>query len=73
MQATMSKADQRKLQKLKLKASRRDQYKRFTRSKGGNFFYTLFLILFGLLLILYTKKGNHLHRRSGYADERRKL
>ena len=52
MQATMSKADQRKLQKLKLKASRRDQYKRFTRSKGGNFFYTLFLILFGLFSVL---------------------
>lgn len=52
MQATMSKADQRRLQKLKLKASRRDQYKRFTRSKGGNFCYTLFLILFGLFSVL---------------------
>ena len=52
MEATMSKADQRRLRKLKLKASRRDQYKRFTRSKGGNFFYTLFLILFGLFSIL---------------------
>lgn len=52
MQATMSKADQRRLQKLKLKASRRDQYKRFTRSRGGNFFYTLFLILFGCFSIL---------------------
>lgn len=52
MQATMSKADARRLKKLKLKAARRDQYKRFTRSKGGNFFYTLFLILFGLFSIL---------------------
>ncbi|MBO5106263.1 MAG: carbohydrate ABC transporter permease [Clostridia bacterium] len=48
----MSKADARRLKKLKLKAARRDQYKRFTRSKGGNFFYTLFLILFGLFSIL---------------------
>lgn len=52
MQATMSKADQRRLRRLKLKASRRDQYKRFTRSRGGNFFYTLFLILFGLFSVL---------------------
>ena len=52
MQATMSKADARRLKKLKLKAARRDQYKRFTRSKGGNFFYTLFLILFGLFSVL---------------------
>ena len=52
MQATMSKADARRLKKLKLKAARRDQYKRFTRSKGGNFFYTFFLILFGLFSIL---------------------
>ncbi len=52
MEAIMSKADERRLRKLKLKASRRDQYKRFTRSKGGNFFYTLFLILFGLFSVL---------------------
>lgn len=52
MQATMSKADARRLKKLKLKAARRDQYKRFTRSKGGNFFYTFFLILFGLFSVL---------------------
>ena len=52
MQATMSKADARMLKKLKLKAARRDQYKRFTRSKGGNFFNTLFLILFGLFSVL---------------------
>ncbi len=36
----------------KLRASHRDQYKRFTRSRAGNFFYTLFLILFGLFSIL---------------------
>ena len=36
----------------KLRASHRDQYKRFTRSKIGNFFYTLFLIVFGLYSIL---------------------
>ena len=52
MEATMSKADARRLKKLKLKAARRDQYKRFTRSKSGNFFYTFFLILFGLFSIL---------------------
>lgn len=52
MEVTMSKADARRLKKLKLKAARRDQYKRFTRTRGGNFFYTLFLILFGLFSIL---------------------
>ena len=52
MEATMSKADARRLKKLKLKAARRDQYKRITRTRGGNFFYTLFLILFGLFSIL---------------------
>ncbi len=52
MDMTMSKADARKLQKLRLKASRRDQYKRFTRSRGGNFFYTLFLVLFGAFSVL---------------------
>lgn len=52
MQATMSKADARRLRKLKLKASRRDQYKRFTRTRSGNFFYTFFLILFGLFSVL---------------------
>ncbi len=36
----------------KLRASHRDQYKRFTRSKIGNFFYTLFLVVFGLYSIL---------------------
>lgn len=36
----------------KLRASRNDQYKRFTRSKTGNFFYTLFLVIFGLYSIL---------------------
>ena len=36
----------------KLRASHKDQYKRFTRSKAGNFFYTLFLIVFGLYSIL---------------------
>ena len=52
MQATMSKADERRLRKLKLKASRRDQYKRFTRTKAGNFFYTFFLVFFGLFSVL---------------------
>ena len=36
----------------RLRASRKDQYKRFTRSGLGNFFYTLFLVLFGLYSIL---------------------
>ncbi len=36
----------------KLKVAHRDQYKRFTRSKAGNFFYTFFLIFFGLFSIL---------------------
>lgn len=36
----------------KLRASRKDQYKRFTRSGVGNFFYTLFLVVFGLYSIL---------------------
>ncbi|MBQ8550903.1 MAG: hypothetical protein IJ426_06130, partial [Clostridia bacterium] len=35
-----------------LKVSHRDQYKRFTRSKAGNFFYSFFLIAFGLFSIL---------------------
>lgn len=52
MEATMSKADARRLKKLKLKAAKRDQYKRFTRTKSGNFFYTFFLILFGMFSIL---------------------
>ena len=46
MDATM------KQKKLKLKTSRRDQYKRYTRSAGGNVIYTLFLVLFGLYSIL---------------------
>ncbi|MBQ4131452.1 MAG: carbohydrate ABC transporter permease [Clostridia bacterium] len=52
MEATMSKADARRLKKLKLKAAKRDQYKRFTRTKSGNFFYTFFLILFGMFSVL---------------------
>ena len=48
----MSKADARRLKKLKLKAAKRDQYKRFTRTKSGNFFYTFFLILFGMFSVL---------------------
>ena len=52
MQATMSKSDERRLRRLKLKASRRDQYKRFTRTRPGNFFYTFFLVLFGAFSIL---------------------
>ena len=52
MEATMSKADARRLKKLKLKAAKRDQYKRFTRTKAGNFFYTFFLILFGMFSVL---------------------
>lgn len=35
-----------------LKASRRSQVKRYTRSKAGNFFYVLFLILFGSFSVL---------------------
>ena len=46
MDATM------KQKKLKLKTARRDQYKRYTRSAGGNVIYTLFLVLFGLYSIL---------------------
>lgn len=52
MDMTMSKSDAKKLQKLRLKASHRDQYKRFTRTRAGNFFYTLFLVIFGLYSIL---------------------
>ena len=52
MQMSISKSDAKKLQKLRLKASRRDQYKRFTRTKAGNFFYTLFLVVFGLYSVL---------------------
>lgn len=52
MQVSISKSDARKLQKLRLKASRQDQYKRFTRTKAGNFFYTFFLIAFGLFSVL---------------------
>ncbi|MBR6694484.1 MAG: carbohydrate ABC transporter permease [Clostridia bacterium] len=36
----------------RLKVTKRDQYKRFTRSKAGNFFYSFFLIAFGLFSIL---------------------
>ena len=46
MDATM------KQKKLKLKTARRDQYKRYTRSAGGNVLYTLFLLIFGLYSIL---------------------
>lgn len=35
-----------------LKASGRSQVKRYTRSKAGNFFYVLFLILFGSFSVL---------------------
>ena len=52
MQMSLSKADERRLKKLRLKASRRDQYKRFTRSGASNFFYTLFLVIFGAFSIL---------------------
>lgn len=52
MQATLSKKDQAKMQKLRLKATRRDQYKRYTRSRGGNTLYTLFLLIFGAFSIL---------------------
>ncbi len=52
MEMTMSKSDARKLQKLRLKASRRDQYKRFTRTRAGNFFYTFFLVFFGAFSVL---------------------
>lgn len=50
MDVTMTKADARKIKKLK--ASTRDQYKRFTRSRAGNFFYTFFLVIFGLYSVL---------------------
>lgn len=50
MDMTMSKADARKLKKLR--ASTRDQYKRFTRTRAGNFFYTFFLVIFGLYSVL---------------------
>lgn len=36
----------------RLKAGRQDQYKRYTRSKGGNVIYTLMLVVFGLYSIL---------------------
>ena len=38
--------------KVKLKAPRRDQYKRYTRSVGGNIVYTLLLLIFGLFSVL---------------------
>lgn len=38
--------------KLKLKAPSRSQYKRYTRSTGGNIVYTLFLLIFGLYSVL---------------------
>ncbi len=41
-----------KKQQLKLKTARRDQYKRYTRSTGGNVLYTLFLLIFGLYSVL---------------------
>ena len=50
MEMTMSKSDARKLKKLR--ASTRDQYKRFTRTRAGNFFYTFFLVIFGLYSVL---------------------
>ena len=40
------------MQKLRLKASRRDQYKRYTRTRGGNAIYTIILLLFGAFSIL---------------------
>ena len=50
MEMTMSKSDARKLKKLR--ASTRDQYKRFTRTRAGNFLYTGFLVIFGLDSVL---------------------
>lgn len=50
--STLSKKDQAKMQKLRLKASRRDQYKRYTRTRGGNAIYTIILLLFGAFSIL---------------------
>ena len=50
MEMTMSKSDARKLKKLR--ASTRDQYKRFTRTRAGNFFYNFFLVIFGLYSVL---------------------
>ena len=47
MEATVKKP-----KKLRLKTARRDQYKRYTRSTGGNILYTLFLLAFGLYSIL---------------------
>ena len=41
-----------KKQQLKLKTAKRDQYKRYTRSAGGNVLYTLFLLIFGLYSVL---------------------
>lgn len=40
----------------RLKVSKEKQYKRYTRSKAGNFFYVLFLVAFGafsVLLLIY--------------------
>lgn len=50
--STLSKKDQAKMQKLRLKASRRDQYKRYTRTRSGNAIYTIILLLFGAFSIL---------------------
>ncbi len=52
MNNTLSNAESRRLQRLRLKATRRDQYKRYTRSGASNFFYTVFLVLFGAFSVL---------------------
>ena len=52
MDSILSKSDERRLKKLRLKATRRDQYKRYTRSGASNFFYTFFLIVFGAFSVL---------------------
>ena len=38
--------------KLNISISKKKQYKRYTRSKVGNFFYVLFLVSFGLFSVL---------------------
>ena len=44
--------NKQKLKEKHLKVSRESQYKRYTRSKAGNFFYVLFLVAFGLFSVL---------------------
>ena len=62
MDATM------KQKKLKLKTARRDQYKRYTRSAGGNVIYTLFQFysVYTQFFQWFIRQLHHLNLQTNY-------